>query len=202
MAMEMVGPWRQVAGLKAARALAIVRAAAEERCWVLRDLLLDAEAQWKALDDASETHLAIKIFAEMPSGETRSFDVKTWDKVDSVKAKICKLDLDSHRLVVTSELESGRLLRDYNVVDYSTLRLVPTMPIYVRIMTGPAFKIDVTMEDTVQSLKVRICARCGVSESGQRVLYSGRMLEDGKQLRDYGIRSKAVLNVVLRLVGS
>merc|ERR1719230_1977834 len=78
----------------------------------------------------------------------------------------------------------------------------------VSVKEAPAFgsgssSVPLALEmegaDTVAILKGRVRDRLGVPETGQRLLYSWKQLEDARQLSDYNMADGAEVVLVRRL---
>jgi Ubiquitin family len=67
------------------------------------------------------------------------------------------------------------------------------MQIFVRSDSGNVLALEVELLDTVESVKVKIQDKMGVSLDQQHLNYAGKQLDDGKTLSDYSIRKESVL---------
>jgi len=81
------------------------------------------------------------------------------------------------------------------------LRLRGGFQIFVKTLTGKTVTFDVNPKDTVESIKEKITDKEGIPVDQQRLLYSGKQLENDKLLEDYSISKEATLWLVLRLKG-
>ena len=76
-----------------------------------------------------------------------------------------------------------------------------TFQIYVKTLTGKTIPLHVTSSSMVEDVKRLIQCREGIPTGQQRLLFAGSQLEDGRTLRDYEIKPKSTVSLVLRLRG-
>jgi len=75
------------------------------------------------------------------------------------------------------------------------------MQIKVKTLTGKEIEIDIEVSDKIERIKERVEEKEGIPPAQQRLIFSGKQLNDDKKVQEYRIMAGSVLHLVLALRG-
>merc|ERR1711936_1416630 len=87
------------------------------------------------------------------------------------------------------------------VLDIQALLVLNNMLIKVKTLTGKEIEIDIEPTDKVERIKERVEEKEGIPPAQQRLIFSGKQMNDEKTAQDYKISGGSVLHLVLALRG-
>ena len=149
----------------------------------------------------------MQIFVKTLSGKTVSLEVDPCDTVRNVKSRIQDtegLHPEYQRLIFAGRsLQDEKSLSHYHIQKGSTLQLLlrqrraEYLKIFVKTLDGKTSTLDVKICDTIKHVKKKIKYQKGIPPHQQKLIFSGKQLEDERTLSDYNIPDGGTLYMVV-----
>jgi ubiquitin C len=148
----------------------------------------------------------MKILVKTPTGKILSLEVEQTDTVKEVKTRIYQnehIAMDQQSLIfIGRRLDDNRDLSYYKIRQDSILYLFSkfetAIKVNVNIQNKRQIKIPIEESDLILTLKERIFNYEKIPTSQQKLLFTGKELENKKRLFDYNIKNddKLTLEVI------
>ncbi|KAA6376603.1 MAG: putative ubiquitin C, partial [Streblomastix strix] len=175
-------------------------------------------------DDQTQSKKAVMtIYVKTNTQKKFKLEVDIKDTIERVKQKIQvveRIHPDQQRLSFNgSQLEDEQTLEDCNIQTGSTIELWKettqitqrrqtsgsqnrnAIQVFVRLMSGKTVTLNVSLNESIKSLKQKIQLKENCSLHQYKLEFNGRQLEDGRRLQDYDIQQQATLDLERRLLG-
>lgn len=152
-----------------------------------------------------------KIFVKAPYHAPMRVDVMSADTILTVKTKVQRIidDLavdeqeefpefvphEQELMIAGKRLNNDQVLGELGIRDGDTLHLLFTQRQYsleeivIKTFSGDSFTVQVTPDDTVETVKSRIHERQGISPETQKIIYAGRELEAHTRLGELNVHT-------------
>lgn len=96
-------------------------------------------------------------------------------------------------------------LFDYDIKQESILRCVykneDGFQIFIKGLDGKSLTFQIGENDTIENLKEMCYGKTGIYANEQRLIFTGKQLEDKRTVQSYNIQRDQSLHLVLRLRG-
>ena len=151
----------------------------------------------------SSTEETRRLRVRQPTGEVVSVAAGEGERMEVVKAVLeaqLGFPLEQQELSFQGRrLENQVSWRESGVLDGCELELRVVVPITVKTLTGQAFPLQVATNDSIRNVKRKIAKAAKISPVRQRLIFSGKLINDNSSLDNYGIKSGAEIYVIRRV---
>ena len=152
-----------------------------------------------------------KIFVKAPFHAPMRVDVHKNDTIATVKTKVQRILVDlaadeqvefpefipheQELMIAGKRLNNEQVLGELGIKDGDTLHLLFTQrqrsleEIVIKTFSGDSFTVQVTPDDTVETVKTKIYDRQGIAPESQKIIYTGRELENHTRLGELNVHT-------------
>lgn len=81
------------------------------------------------------------------------------------------------------------------------LRVVTVMKIYIRVLTGKYFPVEVQPNDSILAIKNQIKDLEGIAVHSQRLVFNNTELKDNRRVIEYDIEEESYVLLIVRIRG-
>ena len=167
------------------------------------------------ISNESTLHLVLRLrgtsskpFASnVPDTVTRTLNdraltlkVEPCDAIEDVQKEILGKDdnrVDQKKSGISGKLDS-RTLSDHYMSSKLTKSSPSSTKIHIKTLAGKVITLQVKLCNTIHDVKKRIQDEEGIPSDQQRLVFSGKQLEDRWALLDYGVKNEDSLHLLFR----
>ena len=146
---------------------------------------------------------AMQVHVKTPSGKTISIEVWREDTIETVKRAIqaqIGVPVDQQRLSLCGrQLNKDDRLQRYGIGEGSELGLAVVIPVSIKMLTGESFSLELETSESIEEVKNKIKEKTGIVPEQQRLVYTGKPLDDNGALSNHDIRKGAEIYLIRRL---
>lgn len=123
------------------------------------------------------------------------------------KEALKELQLNLNRWIEIAD--ENQLQKDTNLMYKELLAIIdttlkaPNQPfqVFIKNYNGKTYTLDISSDDSISEIKLKIEDKLGVPASEQRLIVAGKQLNDNKSASDYRLKKESTIHLTLSLQG-
>ena len=144
--------------------------------------------------------MTIQVKLKYNTNKVVSLDINTTSHGKQLYMRVSNIttmNKDKFQLLANRQLISRyNYISKSNISNNTTIYVVTTFQIFIKTWSGKTITIDVKPDDTILNIKDKIKIREDIKPECQRLIFSGKQLNNKNTLNDYDITTESTLHLM------